>query len=305
MRFVSYGAVGAEQPGVAQGDEIIPLARAFDRLGLAADGIRGVLGLVDVIAPALERELRLERERVPLTGARLGVPVPAPANVVGAGRTYPVAATAAPGDRPPPPILFLKPADALVGAHDAVVRPAGSQMLDYEAELAIVIGRGGRRIPADRALDHVAGYTLANDVTAQDLMFPGATDAPHTLSALALQPVLGKGHARTTPVGPWIVTSDELEAVDRLELWLKVNGDVRQRASIGDMAVGIDELVAAASAVVPLRPGDLILTGTPPGIGLTMQPQQFLQPGDIVEVGIDQIGVLRNVVCEEDTRDEV
>jgi 2-keto-4-pentenoate hydratase/2-oxohepta-3-ene-1,7-dioic acid hydratase in catechol pathway len=305
MRFVSYGALGAEQPGVAQDGEVIPLARVFERLGLAAAGICGLLGLADVIAPALERELRLERERVPLDGARLGVPVPASTSVVGAGRTYPVPGAVGPGDRPPQPILFLKPVDSLVGPHDAIVRPAGSQMLDYEAELAIVIGRGGRRIPADRALDHVAGYTLANDVTAQDLMFPGATDAPHALSALALQPVLGKGHARTTPVGPWIVTSDELESVDRLELWLKVNGDVRQRASIGDMAVGIDELVAAASAVVPLRPGDLILTGTPPGIGLTMHPQQFLQPGDVVEVGIDQIGMLRNVVCEEDTRDDV
>jgi 2-keto-4-pentenoate hydratase/2-oxohepta-3-ene-1,7-dioic acid hydratase in catechol pathway len=197
------------------------------------------------------------------------------------------------------PILFAKPATALIGPEDPIVRPAATATLDYEAELAVVIGRAGRHIPVGDARAHIAGYTIGSDVTAFDVMFPGHAGNPNAMPALLLQQLRGKGHDTFLPLGPAIVTADDAGDPGELEIITTVNGEERQRARAGDMLVGIDRLVAEVSAVLTLHPGDVILTGTPPGIGLQQDPQTFLVGGDVVEITIPGIGRLRNEIVDE------
>jgi 2-keto-4-pentenoate hydratase/2-oxohepta-3-ene-1,7-dioic acid hydratase in catechol pathway len=235
-------------------------------------------------------------ERLSLAGARLGPPVPRPVSVIGIGRNY---GDTAPEEPSPVPILFAKPATALIGPEDPIVRPAATQTLDYEGELAVVIGRGGRHIAVGDVPAHIGGYTVGSDVTAFDLMFPGHTDAPDTMPAMLLQQLRGKGHDAFLPLGPVIGTPDEAGDPADLEIITTVNGEERQRAHAGDMLVGIERLVAEVSAVLTLHPGDVILTGTPPGIGLQQDPPVFLAEGDVVEITIPRIGRLRNTVVDE------
>lgn len=300
MRLVSYGPRGYEQPGVLADGRIVPLTPLLERLGVAASGMPAVLGLLELLRPDIEREIATAPEGVDPASTRLGPPVPRPATIVGVGRNYPTGAGA--GGPPPAPVFFAKPGTALIGPHDAIVRPAQTEMLDYEGELAIVIGRGGRDIAAADAGGHIAGYTLANDVTAPDLMFPGSTSAPGEMSPLLLQPLLGKGHDTFLPLGPCVVTADELPDVEGLELRLSVNGEPRQRARVGDMLHGAAELVALTSAFLTLHPGDIILTGTPPGIGWMMDPPRFLSEGDVIVLEIDEIGAIRSEIRDAPRR---
>jgi 2,4-diketo-3-deoxy-L-fuconate hydrolase len=294
MRLVSFGPRGGELPAVLDGDELVPLAALLRSLGIAVPDMNAVLGLWDHVSRMVRELVASPRaERVRLAGVRLGPPVPRPVSVIGVGRNY---GEAPPGVPPPVPILFAQPATALVGPEDAIVRPATSERLDYEGELAVVIGRGGRHIAPEDAAAHIAGYTIANDVTAFDLMFPGYDDDVASMPALLLQQLRGKGHDTFLPLGPCIVTADEAGDPDELEIITTVNGEERQRARAGAMLVGISRLVAEASDVLALHPGDVLLTGTPPGIGLQQDPPVFLREGDVVEVAIPAIGRLRNEV---------
>jgi 2-keto-4-pentenoate hydratase/2-oxohepta-3-ene-1,7-dioic acid hydratase in catechol pathway len=186
---------------------------------------------------------------------------------------------------PTQPIVFTKAPDALCGAEDAIeVRRDLATALDYEVELAVVIGRGGTAIDVENAYDHVAGYTVLNDVTARDLQ------ERHR------QWFLGKSLPRATPIGPVLVTPDELGALDELAITSWVNGEVRQKALLGEMIFGVPETIAIVSAIVPLRRGDLISMGTPSGVGIGFKPPRFLNDGDEVVCEIEGIGRLHNVV---------
>jgi 2-keto-4-pentenoate hydratase/2-oxohepta-3-ene-1,7-dioic acid hydratase in catechol pathway len=297
MRLASFGPRGGEGPAVVDGEELVPLAPLLRSLGIAYPDMNAVLGLWDHIAADVA-DLVASRtaERVPLAGVRLGPPVPRPVNVIGIGRNYGEPAE----DEPyPVPVLFAKPVTSLVGPADPIVRPAATATLDYEAELAVVIGRAGRHIAGEDAHRYIAGYTVGSDVTAFDVMFPGHADRPHAMPAMLLQQLRGKGHDTFLPLGPVIVTADEVAKPADLEIITTVNGEERQRAHAGDMLVGIDALVAQVSAVLTLHPGDVILTGTPPGIGLQQDPPTFLGHGDVVEITIPGIGSLRNEVADE------
>jgi len=297
MRLVSFGPRGGEQPGVLDGAQIVALAPLLRRLGIAFADMNAVLGLWDHIAGAVAELVEdPSAERVALEAVRLGPPVPRPVSVVGVGRNYGVAG---PDEPSPVPILFAKPVTTLIGPEDAIVRPAATDTLDYEAEIAVVIGRAGRHIDPRAAREHVAGYTIGSDVTAFDVMFPGHVADPDAMPAFLLQQLRGKGHDTFLPLGPTIVTADEAGDPDELEIITTVNGEERQRARAGDMLVGIDRLVADVSAVLELHPGDVILTGTPPGIGLQQDPPSFLREGDVVEITVPRIGSLRNAVVDE------
>jgi 2-keto-4-pentenoate hydratase/2-oxohepta-3-ene-1,7-dioic acid hydratase in catechol pathway len=298
MRLLSFGPRGAEQPGVLAEDHIVPLAPLLRRLGVAWPDMNAVLGLWELVGP-LARELLAspDAERIPVGSVRVGPPVPRPANVVAVGRNY---GEAAPGEPPPVPIFFAKPSNALAGPHDPIVRPAATETLDYEAELAVVIGRAASHIAAGEVAAHVAGYTIANDVTAFDVMFPGHAADPPAMSAMLLQQLRGKGQDGFLPLGPCILTADELpDGPEGLEIVTTVNGEERQRALAGTMLVGIEDLVADISSFVSLLPGDVVLTGTPFGIGLQRDPQVFLRDGDIVEITVAGIGSLRAAVRDE------
>jgi 2-keto-4-pentenoate hydratase/2-oxohepta-3-ene-1,7-dioic acid hydratase in catechol pathway len=297
MRLVSFGPRGGEQPAVLDREELVPLAPLLRRLGIAVPDMNAVLGLWGHIAPMVEELVEsTTAERLSLAGTRLGPPVPRPVSVIGIGRNY---GEAAPDEPAPVPILFAKPATALIGPEDPIVKPAATQMLDYEGELVVIIGRAGRHLHAREAAAHIAGYTVGSDVTAFDVMFPGHAHAPDTMSAQLLQQLRGKGHDTFLPLGPAIVTADEAGDPAELEIITTVNGAERQRAHAGDMLVGIDRLVAEVSAVLTLHPGDVILTGTPPGIGLQQDPPVFLSDGDVVEIAIQRLGRLRNPIVAE------
>jgi acylpyruvate hydrolase len=186
-------------------------------------------------------------------------------------------------ETPTSPTFFLKLARALTDPGELVVLPPESAKVDYEGEVAAVIGRGGRRIPRESALDHVAGLTLVNDVSMRDFQ------------NRSLQWFAGKSWQACTPVGPEVVTLDELDGLGGLELTTTVNGEVRQRARVDDLVFDIPTLVADLSQIVELEPGDLIVTGTPGGVGHALEPPRYLAPGDVVEVTVDSLGTLRTV----------
>jgi len=215
---------------------------------------------------------RLEAE-IPLHMVKLLDPV-TPGKIICVGRNYAEHAREQNVDVPEIPILFMKPPSAVIGPGDSIILPPQSNRVEHEGELAVVIGREGRWISADQALDYVLGYTVANDVTARDLQ---RRDGQWTR---------GKGFDTFCPIGPWIET--DLDPADVL-VQTRVNGEMRQMASTREMMFPVEQLIAFVSSVMTLNPGDVLLTGTPAGIGP-------LQPGDVVEVTVEGIGSLSNPV---------
>lgn len=224
-------------------------------------------------------EFRRLEAGLDLKDVRLLAPV-LPGKIICIGRNYVAHAREHNADVPEVPLLFLKPPSSVIGPGDAIVLPPQSQQVEHEAELVVVIGRQGRWISPDAALNHVMGYTIGNDVTARDLQ---RRDGQWTRA---------KGFDTFCPIGPWIET--DFDPADAL-VTCYVNGEMRQMGSTRDMVFGVRQLIAYASSVMTLEPGDLLFTGTPAGVGP-------LQPGDVVEVTIEGLGTLRNRVVEEPAR---
>jgi 2-keto-4-pentenoate hydratase/2-oxohepta-3-ene-1,7-dioic acid hydratase in catechol pathway len=224
-------------------------------------------------------EFRREEAELPLESVRLLAPV-LPGKIICVGRNYVEHAKEHDSEVPEVPLLFLKPPSTVIGPGDTILLPPQSQRVEHEGELAVVIGRRGRWISLEEAPAHVLGYTIANDVTARDLQFRDG------------QWTRGKGFDTFCPFGPWIET--EFDPADAL-VTCHVNGEMRQMASTRDMVFSVRQLIAFASSVMTLEPGDLLLTGTPAGVGP-------LLPGDVVEVTIEGLGTLRNPVAAEPAR---
>jgi len=188
---------------------------------------------------------------------------------------------------PTEPTVFIKAPSAVCGPNDATVRPRGGVKLDYEVELAAVIGRDARNVASGKALAHVAGYCIVNDVSERAFqMEHGGTTTK------------GKSADTFGPVGPWLVTADEIADPQALELWTTVNGERRQRGTTAKMIFTVAALVAYVSRFMSLRAGDLISTGTPAGVGHGFKPPRYLQPGDVVEMGITGLGTQRHTIVE-------
>lgn len=223
----------------------------------------------------------------PLTDPELGPAIADPSRIICVGRNYrdhrEEFGHAAESQWPE---TFLRLASSVIGPFDPVVKPSFSERLDYEGELALVIGKGGRHIPADAAADSIFGYTVVNDVSVRDWQQRGQQWTP------------GKNFDGTLPVGPELVTADELDPSD-LRLRTRLNGETVQDASTAQLIFDIPALVEFVSTWTALRPGDLICTGTPGGVGAARDPQLFMVPGDVVEVEVDGIGALRNEIVAE------
>jgi 2-keto-4-pentenoate hydratase/2-oxohepta-3-ene-1,7-dioic acid hydratase in catechol pathway len=215
-------------------------------------------------------------------------PITAPDKIVCIGLNYRAHAAEAGLKVPEHPSLFLRLANTLVPHCGALVRPSVSSAMDYEGELAVVIGRGGHHIAAAAALDHVAGYACFNDGSLRDYQ------RQHSVT-------VGKNFLATAGFGPWLVTSDEIPDPSQLTLTTRLNGAEVQRGETADMIFSVPQIVSYVSAFTRLEPGDVISTGTPPGVGMARHPPLWLKPGDIVEVEISRIGVLRNAVISEKT----
>jgi len=289
MRIASYLAGDQATWGVIRGERIsdasaIPVAPAT------------LLELLASSEPARWLDRLAQEDGVAwreLATVTLLAPIPRPAqDLIALGLNYSqhVTETASATTPSPPklPILFGKAASSVVGPDaEILIDPAVTREVDWEVELAVVIGRAGRGIADADALEHVFGYTVANDVSARDLQFLDGG-----------QWYRGKSLDTFCPLGPWIVTRDELGDAGGRAIALRVNGVEKQRASTSDLIFGVAAIVASASRGRTLRPGDVILTGTPGGVGFTRVPPQFLRDGDVVEAEIEGIGVLRNRVRE-------
>jgi 2-keto-4-pentenoate hydratase/2-oxohepta-3-ene-1,7-dioic acid hydratase in catechol pathway len=222
----------------------------------------------------------------PATSAKLLAPIPDPPKVLCIGLNYRDHAAETGASIPREPVVFCKFPTAIIGPEEPIILPKVSQKVDFEAELVLVIGKGGRDIPRAQAMSHLAGLTVGHDVSARDWQ----------LEKDGKQWLMGKTFDTFAPIGPYIVTMDEAGDPHELAIKLRLNGHTMQDSSTRQMIFRADELIAYLSQVVTLQPGDLIFTGTPPGVGIARKPQVWLKPGDVCEVEIERLGVLRNPV---------
>lgn len=286
MRLVTYRTDADQKIGAVQGDSIIDLS------SLAPDMLSLIDGGPALLDRARELVARDDTPRVPLNGTTLLAPIPRPRkNIMCLGLNYVAHAAESARARgrsvvvPEYPVIFTKTVTA-VNHHEGSIPydPQISTQIDWEVELAFVIGKTGKNIQREEAMAYVFGYTILNDISARDIQ------SRHK------QFFLGKSLDGSAPIGPWIVTPDEIPDPHTLGLRLRVNGETRQDSNTTHLIFKIPDIIATLSNGMTLEPGDIIATGTPDGVGLGMDPPQYLQPGDIVEAEVDSIGILRNLI---------
>lgn len=214
--------------------------------------------------------------------------VPSPGKIVGIGMNYLAHTAELKREQPPAPSLFARFSDSIVGHGESLIRPSVSEQFDFEGELAIIIGRTARHVEAADAFEYIAGYSCFLDGSVRDYQYRTS------------QFTAGKNFYRSGAFGPWLVTADAIDRPEALRIQTRVSGEVMQDGNTGDMVFGIGALIEYLSAIFPLEPGDVIATGTPSGVGAGREPPRWLVPGDVVEVEIESIGILRNEVIAED-----
>jgi 2-keto-4-pentenoate hydratase/2-oxohepta-3-ene-1,7-dioic acid hydratase in catechol pathway len=282
MKLVSFVTANGPGYGVVKDGGVVDLRRRFgDRLPT----LRALLSAGAL--PEAERIARDTAPDFPLDGLQLAPVIPDPDKIICIGMNYRDHVAEVGRTVTEKPALFARFAGSQVGHLQPLVKPAVSDQFDYEGELAVVIGKQGRHIPASRALEHVAGYSCYNEGSVRDWQ-------RHTSQFLA-----GKTFAGTGAFGPWLVTADEIPDPARLILETRLNKQCVQHTTTDLMITSIPEQIAYISTMLPLLPGDVIVSGTPGGVGLKRSPQLFMRPGDIAEVAISGIGVLRNPVIAE------
>ena len=289
MRLLSFESAAGAHFGAVKGDGVVDLGR---RLGDGRRTLRGWLengagtanlAELETIVARTDADLALEEIRYLPT-------VPNPQKIICIGVNY--------GDRNAEyrekksrakyPSVFLRTRESLVGHREPILRPAESEQLDYEGEIVLIVGKPGRRIPSDRVWDHIAGLTLMNEGSVRDWLRHARFNVTQ-----------GKNFERSGSLGPWMVTTDELEGRDALHLTTTVNGEVRQDDTTANLLFPFDYLVSYLSTFMRLQPGDVIATGTPTGAGARFDPPKYLRHGDVVEVSVPEIGTLVNAVRDE------
>jgi len=274
MKLLRFGPPGEEKPGIVD---------AAGRVRDLSDHVAEIdLRMLD--AKALDALRRIDPSSLPEAppASRIGPCVAHIGKLVCVGLNYSDHAAESNMPVPTEPILFLKPSSAVCGPTDDVEIPRGSKKTDWEVELGVVIGRRAKYVSEQDALDHVAGYCIVNDVSEREFQLErqGQWDK-------------GKGHDSFAPVGPWLVTRDEVSDPQALALWLDVNGRRYQNGSTRTMVFGVATLVSYISRFMTLEPGDIVSTGTPPGVGMGQKPPVYLKPGDVMTLGIDGLGEQR------------
>jgi 2,4-diketo-3-deoxy-L-fuconate hydrolase len=281
MKLARFGPPGSEVPGVITADgtrlDVSGFVRDYDEAFFGGDGIRGLGAWLAGRAASAPR--------VP-PDSRLGPPLARPSKIVCIGLNFRDHAAESNMELPKEPVMFFKATTALAGPDDPVMIPRGGTKLDWEVELAVVIGRKASYVDEARAFDHVAGYALHNDYSERAFQLERGG-----------QWVKGKSADTFAPIGPFLATPDEIADPHALPMWLTVNGVTRQKGTTANMVFGVPALVSYVSQFMTLLPGDVISTGTPAGVGLGIKPAPvYLQPGDVVELGIDGLGRSRQEV---------
>ena len=277
MKLIRWGAKGEEKPGLVDKDGVLR-----DLSGLVGDITP------DLLSPeGLQRLAKIDVASLPKAphAARLGVPLTGISKIVCVGLNYADHAAETGAPVPKEPILFLKALSALSGPNDDIIVPRGSVKTDWEVELGVVIGTRTSYVGEQEALDHVAGYCLVNDVSEREYQTErgGQWDK-------------GKGCDSFAPIGPWLATRDEIADPQGLKLWTEVNGVRRQNGSTKTMIFGVRTLVSYISHFMTLLPGDIIATGTPPGVAMGMKPPQYLKPGDRLKLSVEGLGEQNNLM---------
>jgi 2-keto-4-pentenoate hydratase/2-oxohepta-3-ene-1,7-dioic acid hydratase in catechol pathway len=285
MKLLSYSHNGRPAYGVVAGDAVVDLSRRLppDCATLAALLESGRLDLARDFAAK-------ERGDVALAEVEFLPPVPRPGKILCIGINYPDRnAEYKDGiEAPKYPSLFMRTRESLVGHRQPIVRPLESEQLDYEGEIALVIGKAGRRIPASAALAHVAGITCMNEGTIRDWIRHGKFNVTQ-----------GKNFARTGSIGPWLLTADEVRSFADLRVTTRVNGEVRQDDTTARLIFPFARLIEYVSTFLTLEPGDVIATGTPTGAGARFDPPRYLKPGDVLEIEVTGVGTLSNTIVDE------
>ena len=286
MKLIRFGELGKEKPGIVINEQM------YDMSSLTEDYNENFFGSGGL--KKLEALLKKDTENLPQipNGSRLGSPIARPSKIVCIGLNYADHARETNATIPSEPVIFLKATSSLCGPYDDIVVPKDSVKTDWEVELAIIMDRKASYVSEDEALDYVAGYCLHNDVSERTFQLErnGTWDK-------------GKGCDTFAPLGPWLVTKDEIEDVNNLRLWLTVNGKIMQNGTTANLIYKIPFLVSYVSQFMSLLPGDVISTGTPAGVGLGMKPPVYLKDGDVVELGVDGLGIAKQNVGAYETKD--
>jgi 2,4-didehydro-3-deoxy-L-rhamnonate hydrolase len=284
MKLIRFGEKGQEKPGAILKDgsriDVSAIGSDYDEEFFASGGLK-----------KLESWLSSNARSAPSVApsVRLGSAVCRPSKIVCIGLNYRDHAAETKAEPPKEPVLFFKATTSLVGPNDPLMMPKNSSKVDWEVELAVIIGKRALYVPKERALDYVAGYALHNDYSERSFQLEHGG-----------QWVKGKSADTFAPLGPFLATPDEVPNVGNLPMWLKVNGQFRQKSSTGNMIFDVAMLVSYVSQFMTLLPGDVISTGTPAGVGLGMNPPVYLQAGDVVDLGIDGLGESRQHVIAYD-----
>ena len=271
MKLIRFGKEGKEKPGIhleGKNYDLSAFIKDYDESFFEQNGLEKLASIVN-------------EEKLPLVedGQRIGSPIARPSKILCIGLNYAKHAKETGAAIPTEPILFMKSTSSLTGPFDNIIIPKNSEKTDWEVELGVVIGKKASYVSEEEAMDYVAGYVLHNDVSerAFQLERGGTWDK-------------GKGCDSFAPLGPWLVTKDEIPNPHQLRLWLSLNGKMMQDSNTDDLIFNIPQLISYSSQFMTLLPGDVISTGTPAGVGLGFSPNIYLKPGDIVELGIDGLG---------------
>ncbi|RXG26815.1 fumarylacetoacetate hydrolase family protein [Leeuwenhoekiella palythoae] len=282
MKLIRFGAAGKEKPGVQLDSgkriDVSAFGEDYTEAFFENDGLN-----------RLQSWLSSEQDNCPEVSAetRLGAPLVRPSKIVCIGLNYVSHAKETGMEVPKEPILFFKATSAIVGPNDDVIIPKGSEKTDWEVELAVVIGKKASYVSEAEALDYVAGYTLHNDYSERAFQIERAG-----------QWVKGKSCDTFAPLGPFIATKDEIKDPNKLNLWLKLNGEQLQNSNTSDFVFNVQQVVSYISQFMTLLPGDIISTGTPFGVGMGFNPPRYLKPGDVVELGIEGLGTSKQKATE-------
>ena len=275
MKLIRFGQPGAEKPGIinkeGQRIDVSAFGEDFDEDFFENKGIERLTAWLSKNTGDCPKVSETER---------LGAPIGRPSKIVCVGLNYAKHAKESGMDLPKEPVLFFKSSTAVCGPNDDVVIPRGSKKTDWEVELGVVISKKASYVEEESTMDYVAGYVLHNDISERAFQLEREG-----------QWVKGKSNDTFAPLGPWLATSDEIADPHQLRLWLKLNGETMQDSNTSDMVFKIPQLISYISQFMTLLPGDVISTGTPFGVGLGLNPQRYLEPGDVMELGIDDLGV--------------
>jgi 2-keto-4-pentenoate hydratase/2-oxohepta-3-ene-1,7-dioic acid hydratase in catechol pathway len=281
MRLVTFHAPDGRHVGTVTGDEVVDVSAA------RSDLPRDMAALLALGPDALDAVRALDGPRLALSDIRLAAPVPRPPKFLAIGLNYAAHVAESGTPKPDVQLWFNKQTSCVIGPGEPIHIPRASSMVDYEGELGFVIGRRCRHVPAARAAEVIAGYTVVDDVSVRDWQFRSPTMT------------MGKSFDTHGPLGPWLVTADEVEEPHALRLQTWVNDELRQDAKTDDLIFDCYAQVEHLSTAFTLEPGDVIATGTPAGVGIAMKPPKLLRPGDVVRIEIEGVGVLENPVIDE------